>query len=85
MEYRNMLKLSNSEWSCPICIHFERTQTEDRQHQTGDRNLVEDGHKRGPARAYSDLHSIFTIYILQNRGIKVAHINVTQIEILGND
>ena len=57
---------------------------QDKQHQTGDRNLVEVGHKGGPARAYSDLHSI-----LGNRGIKVAHINVnglisklTQTEIL---
>ena len=80
-------EISNFEWSCPICVHFEHTQIEDRQRQTGDRNLVEVGHKGGPARAYNDLHSI-----LGNRGIKVAHINVnglisklTQIEILLKD
>ena len=85
-----MMKLSNFEWSCPTCVHFEHTQIEDRQHQTGDRNLnyiVDVGHKGGPAQAYSDLHSI-----LGNRGIKVAHINVnglisklTQIQILLKD
>ena len=49
VEYRNMMKLSNFEWSCPICIHFEHTQIEDRQHQTRDQNLVEVGPKGGPA------------------------------------
>ena len=82
-----MMKLSNFEWSCPICVHFQHIQIEDRQHQTRDQNLVEVGPKGGPARAYSDLHSI-----LGNRGIKVAHINInglisklTQIEILLKD
>ena len=70
-----------------MSIHFEHTQIEDRQHQIKDQNLVEVGPKEGPARAYSDLHSI-----LGSRGIKVAHINVnglisklTKIEILLKD
>ena len=80
-------ELSNFEWSCPTCVHFEHTQIEDRQHQIRDHNLVEVGPKGGPARAYSDRYSI-----LRRRGIKVAHINVnglisklTQIEMLLKD